>query len=86
VLARILHAFGMDRRQPSKLRIIGILGSWGVLLAFAGYGLYITSMEPRAAETRTAPFRLGASPDNPLFFRGHETERGRTPAVLGSLG
>jgi uncharacterized protein len=61
VLARILHAFGMDHRQPSKLRMIGILGSWGVLLALAGYGLVITSMEPRPAETRTVPYRLSSS-------------------------
>lgn len=61
VAARILHAFGMDRRQPSKLRMIGILGSWAVLLALAGYGLFVTNTEPRPAETRTAPFRLGSA-------------------------
>jgi len=41
-LARLLHAFGMDRKAPNKLRIAGILGSWVVLLVLGGWAIVLT--------------------------------------------
>lgn len=41
VLARIVHAFGMDSATPSKLRAGGILVTWAVLLGLALYALTI---------------------------------------------
>jgi uncharacterized membrane protein YecN with MAPEG domain len=42
ILGRILHAFGMDSLdKPARTRIIGILVTWVVLIALAGYALYI---------------------------------------------
>ena len=42
VLARIAHAFGMDRQSPSPLRMGGIAVTWFVLIALAGYALVIS--------------------------------------------
>ena len=39
ILARILHAFGMDRPSPSRLRLIGMVASTLVLLGLAGWAL-----------------------------------------------
>src|SRR5881397_2751939 len=39
ILARILHAFGMDRASPSRPRAIGMIGSTLVLLGLAGWAL-----------------------------------------------
>jgi uncharacterized protein len=41
VVGRILHAFGMDRPAPNKLRIAGIMLSWLVLLALAAGAIAI---------------------------------------------
>lgn len=41
IVARILHAFGMDRPSPSPLRMIGILVTFLVLLGLAGYAIAI---------------------------------------------
>ncbi|MBU3078123.1 MAPEG family protein [Sphingomonas sp. XMGL2] len=53
VFGRIAHAFGMDRSAPSVLRAGGILATWLVLLALAGYGLAIAYGAP--ALTTTLP-------------------------------
>src|SRR5690349_16226804 len=36
VIARILHGFGMDRPQPSRLRAFGMMGSALALVILAG--------------------------------------------------
>ena len=41
VLARIAHAFGMERPAPSKLRIAGMLVTFAVLLLSAGWAALI---------------------------------------------
>lgn len=48
-LARILHAFGMDKDTLSPLRMIGVLGSWLVLLGLAGWAITTTYAEMGAA-------------------------------------
>jgi uncharacterized membrane protein YecN with MAPEG domain len=45
ILARILHAFGMDRPAPSRLRMIGMVLTVLILLALALYAIAIASME-----------------------------------------
>lgn len=42
VLARILHAFGMDKGTASPLRIAGIATTWLVLLGLAGWAIALT--------------------------------------------
>ncbi|HEV7659394.1 MAG TPA: MAPEG family protein [Allosphingosinicella sp.] len=39
VLARLLHAFGMDRPGANWMRVSGISLSWLVLIGLAGWGL-----------------------------------------------
>jgi uncharacterized membrane protein YecN with MAPEG domain len=45
ILGRLAHPFGMDRPAPNKLRVIGILITWGVLLGLAVYALAIPYIE-----------------------------------------
>ncbi len=55
-LARIVHAFGMDSDKLSKLRILGVLGSWGVLLALGAWAIALTYTQiERTPERREAP-------------------------------
>ena len=51
-LARILHAFGMDSGKLSKLRIVGVLGSWGVLLALGAWAITLTYTQIQPAPPR----------------------------------
>jgi hypothetical protein len=44
ILARLAHPFGMDRQAPNKLRVIGMLLTWAVLLGLAIYALAIPYM------------------------------------------
>ncbi len=44
-LARILHAFGMDKDKLSPLRVIGIAGGWLVLLGLSGWAIATTYAE-----------------------------------------
>jgi hypothetical protein len=48
VVARILHAFGMDRASPSRLRMFGMLGSTLALVILAGYAIFILYQHPTA--------------------------------------
>jgi len=41
-LSRIFHAFGMDSDKLSKLRIVGVTGSWLVLLALGAWAITLT--------------------------------------------
>lgn len=49
ILARLLHAFGMDRTQPSRLRMFGMIGSTVALVILAGYAVF-TVYQHRPAE------------------------------------
>ena len=46
VLARIAHAFGMDRAGANPLRVGGIAISWLVLLGLGGYAILIAYQSP----------------------------------------
>jgi uncharacterized protein len=50
VIARIAHAFGMDRGGANLLRMLGILLSWAVLLALGGYAIYTAYTSPSLFE------------------------------------
>jgi uncharacterized membrane protein YecN with MAPEG domain len=50
ILARISHAFGMDRPGANILRVAGILLSWAVLLGLGGYAIYIGYTAPSLFE------------------------------------
>lgn len=56
ILARIAHAFGMERPAPNKLRAGGALITMLVLLGLAGYALSI----PYLAKKPSAPTMLSA--------------------------
>ncbi|HEV2865901.1 MAG TPA: MAPEG family protein [Allosphingosinicella sp.] len=66
ILARIAHAFGMDRPAPNALRLAGVAISWLVLLVLAGWAILLAYQSPpihrgfqispgRAAGLETAP-------------------------------
>ncbi|HYG28743.1 MAG TPA: MAPEG family protein [Allosphingosinicella sp.] len=42
IVARLLHAFGMDRPAPNWMRIGGVGLSWLVLLGLAGHALFLS--------------------------------------------
>jgi uncharacterized membrane protein YecN with MAPEG domain len=48
ILSRILHAFGMDRTSPSRLRMAGMMGSVFSLLILVGYAVFIVYRHPPA--------------------------------------
>ena len=48
VIARILHAFGMDRPSPSRARMFGMLGSTFALLILVGYAIFTVYRHPPA--------------------------------------
>ena len=48
VIARILHAFGMDQAHPSKLRMFGMIGSTLALLILVGYAIFTVYRHPPA--------------------------------------
>ena len=45
ILGRLAHPFGMDRKAPNALRVIGIVITWAVLLGLAIYALAIPYIE-----------------------------------------
>jgi uncharacterized membrane protein YecN with MAPEG domain len=45
MLGRLAHPFGMDRPAPNRLRMIGILITWLVLVGLALYALAIPYLE-----------------------------------------
>jgi hypothetical protein len=58
-VARLLHVFGMDRKAPNMLRIVGILGSWLLLLALGASAITLTYTRAAPAEERSpAPAAL----------------------------
>jgi uncharacterized membrane protein YecN with MAPEG domain len=46
ILGRILHALGMDKPSPSRLRLIGIVTSSAALIALAIYAVSIPYLTP----------------------------------------
>ena len=46
ILARIAHAFGMDRPGANPLRVGGISVSWLVLLGLGAYAIFIAYQAP----------------------------------------
>ena len=48
ILARILHAFGMDRPGANRLRVGGITISWLVLLGLAAWAITLPYLERQA--------------------------------------
>ena len=46
ILARIAHAFGMDRPGANPLRVGGIAISWLVLLGLGGYAIFLAYQAP----------------------------------------
>src|SRR5687768_17143613 len=51
-LARIVHAFGMDSDKLSKLRIVGVIGSWLVLLGLGAWAIALTYTQIQPAPAR----------------------------------
>ena len=56
-LSRLLHAFGMDSDTLSKLRVVGVVGSWLVLLALGAWAITLTytQIEPPPQQRQEAP-------------------------------
>ncbi|MDB5693283.1 MAG: hypothetical protein JWO81_2346 [Alphaproteobacteria bacterium] len=60
ILARILHALGMDRPPGNKLRAIGMMATALIMLVFAGYAIVLVyqdrleRMRPTTHETFAA--------------------------------
>jgi uncharacterized membrane protein YecN with MAPEG domain len=67
ILARILHAFGMDRPSPSRLRMVGMVGSTLVLLGLAGWALSYAYRQPVESrnEIQIGPGRAAEGPAAP---------------------
>ena len=60
ILARILHAFGMDRPSPSPLRIAGMGLATLVLLGLAGFALYLSYSDTSHRRAIEAPVTRAA--------------------------
>ena len=62
VLARIAHAFGMDRPGANPLRVAGIAISWLVLLGMGGFAIAIAYQSPpiRSQGIQLSPGRSAA--------------------------
>ncbi len=46
ILARIAHAFGMDRQGANLLRVVGIVVTWICLIGLAAYAIVISYQKP----------------------------------------
>lgn len=58
ILARLAHAFGMDRPGANPLRVGGIMLSWAVLLGLGGYAIFLAyQAEPIRAGVQISPGR-----------------------------
>jgi uncharacterized membrane protein YecN with MAPEG domain len=68
ILARLAHPFGMDRPGGNMLRIIGVVITWAVLLALAGYALAIPYMD--RGKTQTITYAAAAFSPFPAFASG----------------
>ncbi|HEV2816828.1 MAG TPA: MAPEG family protein [Allosphingosinicella sp.] len=61
ILARLLHAFGMDRPGANWLRVGGIGMSWLLLLGLAGWALSYVYLQPPAEQPREIMIGPGRS-------------------------
>jgi uncharacterized membrane protein YecN with MAPEG domain len=63
IIARILHAFGMDQPSPARLRMIGMIGNTIVLLGLAGWALSFVYLQapPAPHETMMGPGRTAST-------------------------
>lgn len=55
IVARLMHAFGMDRPAPNFLRIAGVAVSWLVLIGLAGCALFLSYNEQYSRRALQAP-------------------------------
>lgn len=55
ILARLLHAFGMDRPGANWMRIGGVAASWLILLGLAGYAIMLSYTETSNRRAIDAP-------------------------------
>jgi uncharacterized membrane protein YecN with MAPEG domain len=46
IVSRILHAFGMDRSPPSRLRMFGMMGNTLALIILIGYAVFVLYQHP----------------------------------------
>jgi len=66
VLARIAHAFGMDRAGANWMRVGGISFSWAVLLGLGGYAILLAYQSPPIrGGFQLSPGRSAAAPSGP---------------------
>lgn len=66
VLARIAHAFGMDRPGANPLRVGGIAISWIVLLGLGVYAILLAYQSPPIqGGVQISPGRAASAPANP---------------------
>ena len=55
IVARLLHAFGMDRGTANWMRLVGILVSWLLLLGLAAYAIMLSYSETSSRRAIEAP-------------------------------
>lgn len=62
MLSRIAHGFGMDQPYPSRLRMIGMIGTTLVLVGLAGWALSFAYLQspPAPHETMIGPGRTAS--------------------------
>jgi uncharacterized membrane protein YecN with MAPEG domain len=60
ILARILHAFGMDRRPGNKLRLVGMVTTALILLGLAAYALALAYSD-LGRPTRSMTYALAST-------------------------
>ena len=84
ILSRILHAFGMDRGSPSRLRAIGMIGNTIVLLGLAGWALSFAYLQPPRAEHETmiGPGRVAAAHEDADNLNSRPSLRARKGAAI----
>jgi uncharacterized membrane protein YecN with MAPEG domain len=61
ILSRIVHAFGMDQTSPSRLRVLGMMGSTLALVILAAYAIFIVYQHPTPHAGVTLPAGRTAS-------------------------
>ena len=63
ILARIAHGFGMDQQSPSRLRMVGMIGTTIVLIGLAGWALSFAYLQapPAPHETMIGPGRTAST-------------------------